>query len=170
MITGHTVLTSTAVQGYAIKADGTYPTSSLTLDPTPPTTVQGSSGGLWPVTFTSSGNAFGQDPTKVYGRILYDQQNNGSIEVFVFPDPAGDTKTTHFVFCLMEKYTTVAIADDQLGSVEHWSTSLSSNSVDDVLLEMLSSAFEVPIDSKCVSLNEMSRFHIFTFHIFTLHI
>ena len=153
MITGHTVLTCTVVQGYAIKADGTYPTSSLTLDPTPPTTVQGSLGGLWPVTFTSAGNVFGQDPTKVYGRILFDQQELGSIEAFVFPDPAGVTKTTHFVFCLLRNDTIVAIANEQMGSVEHWSTSLSSNSVD-IPLEMLSSAFEVPMDSKCVLLNQ----------------
>ena len=71
----------------------------------------------------------------------------------MFPDPAGDTKTTHFVFCLLEKDTIVAIADEHLGSVEHWSTSLSSNSVD-IPLEMLSSAFEVPMDSKCVLLNQ----------------
>ena len=150
------VISGDAVQGYAIKADGTYPTSTLTLNPTPPSTVQGSLGGLWPVTFSSVGNVFGQDPTKVYGRILYDQQKLGSIDAFVFPDPAGDTKTTHFVFCLLENDTVVAIADEQLGSVEHWSTTLSSNSVDNPV-DMLSSAFKVPIDSKCVSFNQRSQ-------------
>lgn len=85
-------------KGFAAQQSGQPFIVSTTLASPVSTVSQGSFGGGWPLAFHSPSSQLGRQPRSVYVRFSR-QSDSASAEVYIMPDPDGDTSRLHALLC-----------------------------------------------------------------------